>query len=100
MKQLILHILSKPAKSWLAIGALAGTGTKAGADPGSKAGDEIDPVAGIAGHMPTCPSQIPFEHFKIHLKGMSILQPTNASRVSLLIHIAAGKSGSGHPSTK
>ena len=49
--------------------------------------------------MPTCPSQIPRTHFKIQLICKSALQPTNASRSSLFIHILSGKSGSAHPST-
>ena len=65
------------------IGVFGGIGTNTGADPktGIDAGNNTgtDPCPGAEGQMPTCPSQIPLIHFKIHLVNVSTLHPTNAS---------------------
>ena len=68
---------------------------------GNDAGNAgIGPEAPFDEHMPTCPSHNPCMHFNIQLICKSALQPTNASRSSLFIHILSGRSGSAHPSTE
>ena len=84
-----------------AIGAFVDLGINADRCAESNSDPEpVDDAEDIAGQIPTCPIHILFTHFKTHLVGESALHPTNASCVSLLIHIAAVKSGSEQPSTK